>query len=238
MPMRQRPLGFERRSLEDMRQRARSLYEEMSGRRSVRSFSPDPVPKDLIEWAIRTAVTAPSGAHRQPWRFVAVSDPELKRGIRAAAEKEEYQTYHGRMSDEWRSALEPLGTTWEKPFLETAPWLVVCFAESYALDHQGQRIKNYYVSESVGIACGLFIAAVHFMGLVTLPHTPSPMGFLGELLKRPSSERPFVLFPVGFPAADATVPDLKRKPLSDVAEWRPAADSAEQELRDEGYTRS
>lgn len=232
--MQQLPLGFERRSLEEMRPRARSFYEEMSGRRSVRSFSPDPVPRELIEWAIGTAATAPSGAHRQPWRFVAVSDPELKSRIRAAAEKEEYDSYHGRMTDEWRSALEPLGTTWEKPFLEMAPWLVVCFAESYALDDQGQRIKNYYVSESVGIACGLFIAAIHHMGLVTLPHTPSPMGFLSNLLERPPNERPFVLFPVGFPADDATVPDLKRKLLSDIAEWRPAADRTEQDREDTG----
>ena len=213
------PFDFEELPPEAMADRARTFYHSMARRRSVRDFSDRPVPRALIEWAIRTAGTAPSGAHRQPWRFVAVDDPALKREIRVAAEKEEYESYHGRMSDEWLKALAPLGTDWRKPFIETVPWLVVCFAESYGLDADGNKIKNYYVQESCGIACGLFIAAVHRMGLATLTHTPSPMRFLGEILGRPSNERPFILFPVGYPAPGATVPDLDRKPLGDIVQW-------------------
>ncbi len=193
----------------------------MESRRSVRAFSSEPVPRELIEIAIRTASTAPSGAHRQPWKFVAVADPALKREIRAAAESEEYESYiGGRMPEEWLEALAPLGTSWEKPFLETAPWLVVVFEELYGLDAEGRKRKNYYPKESVGIACGLFIAALHHMGLATLTHTPSPMAFLSRLLDRPVNEKPFILFPVGYPAADAEVPDLRRKSLEDVALWR------------------
>jgi nitroreductase len=193
----------------------------MESRRSVRSFSSEPVPRELIEIAIRTASTAPSGAHRQPWKFVVVADPALKREIRAAAESEEYESYiGGRMPEEWLEALAPLGTSWEKPFLETAPWLVVVFEELYGLDAEGRKRKNYYPKESVGIACGLFIAALHHMGLATLTHTPSPMAFLSRLLDRPINEKPFILFPVGYPAADAEVPDLRRKELEDVAVWR------------------
>ncbi len=203
-----------------MLERARSFYAEMDGRRSVRDLAPDPVPRELIELAIRTASTAPSGAHLQPWRFVAVSDPSLKRQIRIAAEKEEKISYQGRMPPEWLEALAPLGTTWRKPFLETAPWLVVVFAELHGRNPDGSRRKNYYVQESVGIACGLFIVALHHMGLVTLTHTPSPMGFLSELLERPRNERPYILFPIGFPAGDAKVPDLRRKSLSEVSLWK------------------
>ena len=194
----------------------------MNGRRSVRHFAPDPVPRQLIELAIATAATAPSGAHRQPWRFVAVGDRELKHRIRVAAEAEERAFYEGgRASAEWLTALAPLGTGWEKPFLEDAPWLVVVFAEQHGVAHDGATVQNYYVKESVGIACGLFIAAVHQMGLATLPHTPSPMRFLSEILCRPPSEKPYILFPVGHPAPDAMVPDLSRKPLEDVALWHP-----------------
>lgn len=202
-----------------MRRRAAEFYDLMEARRSIRFFSDQEVERDLIEQAIKTAGTAPSGAHRQPWHFVAVNDVALKHRIRVAAEEEEYESYHGRMSDEWLEALAPLGTDWRKPFLESAPWLVVCFAESYGVVEAGARIKNYYVQESCGIACGLFIAAIHYMGLVTLTHTPSPMRFLGDILQRPKNERPYILFPVGYPAEQATVPDLARKPVGDFVQW-------------------
>lgn len=214
------PLQYERLSLEEMTARAEAFRADMDQRRSVRDFAPDPVPRELIESAIRTASSAPSGAHRQPWTFVAVSDPEIKREIRIAAENEEKISYGGRMPPEWLEALAPLGTTWRKPFLETVPWLVVVFAESYGLNQDGSKRKNYYVQESVGIACGFFIVALHHMGLVTLTHTPSPMGFLSKILERPENERPYILFPVGFPAADAQVPDLQRKSLEQVSVWK------------------
>lgn len=194
----------------------------MEARRSVRHFAPDPVPREAIELAIRTASTAPSGAHRQPWRFVVVDDPAVKREIREAAEKEEYESYiGGRMPPEWLLALEPLGTDWHKPFLEEAPWLVVVFAELYGILPDGSKRKNYYVKESVGIACGLFVTAVHRMGLATLTHTPSPMRFLNQILGRPENEKPFILFPVGYPAEGCVVPDLTRKSLDEVAFWNP-----------------
>jgi len=202
-----------------MQERAHAFCNLMDARRSVRDFSDRPVPRPLIEAAIRTAGTAPSGAHQQPWQFVAVDDPDLKREIREAAEAEEKENYERRMSDEWLAALQSLGTDWQKPFLETAPWLVVCFAESYGVDAEGEKTKHYYVQESVGIACGLFIAAIHNMGLATLTHTPSPMRFLREILGRPDNERPYILFPVGYPAEDATVPDLQRKPLDAIVQW-------------------
>jgi iodotyrosine deiodinase len=206
----------------EMVRRAGDLYSEMEGRRSVRSFSSDEVPQALVELAIRTASTAPSGANRQPWTFVAVSDPELKRRIRRAAEHEERENYEGgRLPEEWRRALRPLGTTSSKPYLETAPWLVALFEQRYGLDDEGRKQKNYYVKESVGIACGFFITALHHMGLATLPHTPSPMRFLGKILGRPKNEKPYILFPVGYPADDAQVPDLRRKSLDEVALWNP-----------------
>ena len=216
-----RPVAYhhEERSEAEMRARAEAFHEMMDQRRSVRFFSDQPVPRDLIERAILTAGTAPSGAHRQPWRFVVVDDPALKHQIRVASEEEEYESYHGRMAEEWLEALAPLGTDWHKPFLETAPWLVICFVESYGISAGGEKIKNYYVQESCGIACGFFIAAIHNMGLVTLTHTPSPMRFLNEILQRPKNERPFILFPVGYPAADATVPDLQRKRLDEITQW-------------------
>jgi len=212
-------LDFDTYPLEEMKQRARAFYEEMSTRRSVRDFSDRDVPKALIEYAIRTAATAPSGAHRQPWTFVAVDDADLKHEIREAAEEEERKNYDERMTDEWLDALQPLGTDWQKPFLDTAPWIVVCFAESYGMDDDGSKIKNYYVQESVGIACGMFITALHHIGLATLTHTPAPMKFLGQILNRPSNERPYILFPVGYPADDATVPDITRKPLGEIVQW-------------------
>ncbi len=215
-----------RRPDEEMARRADAFFREMDTRRSVRFFSEDPGPRKLIEAAIRTASTAPSGAHRQPWRFVAVSDPATKRDIRLAAEREERISYEeGRMPPEWRDALRPLGTDWRKPYLETVPWLVVVFEEIHSIREDGSPRKNYYVKESVGIACGMFVAALHHMGLATLTHTPSPMGFLRELLGRPKNERPYILFPVGHPAPDATVPDLARKTLDEVALWNPPRDA-------------
>jgi nitroreductase len=211
-------------SEDEMLRRGRDLYDELSRRRSVRHFSSRPVPRALIELAIEIASTAPSGAHRQPWRFVAVSDAGIKRKIREAAEAEERQSYEGgRMPPEWLEALAPLGTDWHKPFLETVPWVVVVFEEAYQVAADGRRLKSYYAKESVGIACGLFIVALHRMGLATLTHTPSPMTFLSQILRRPENERPFILFPVGYPAEDAMVPDLRRKSLHEVAVWDPPA---------------
>jgi nitroreductase len=214
--------ALERIAIEEGLTRGRAFFEELNRRRSCRDFSSDPVPREAIELAIRSASTAPSGAHRQPWRFVAVSDPELKRSIRVAAEHEERISYEGgRMPPEWLEALAPLGTDWHKPYLETVPWLVVVFEELYGLLEDGSMRKNYYVKESVGIACGLFIAALHRMGLATLTHTPSPMAFLSQLLGRPKHEKPYVLFPVGYPAEGALVPDLQRKSLDEIAIWDP-----------------
>lgn len=210
-----------RRSADEMAKRAREFFELMDCRRSVRDFSSDAVPRKLIETAIATASSAPSGAHRQPWSFVAISDPEIKRKIRVAAEAEEKTSYEGgRMPSEWLQALAPIGTDWHKPFLETVPWIVVVFEHVHGVAPDGCATKNYYVKESVGIACGLFISALHIMGLATLTHTPSPMGFLSEILERPSNEKPYVLFPIGYPADDALVPDLRRKSLDDVAVWK------------------
>jgi len=214
------PYDFQALSEAEMRARARAFFLEMNQRRSVRFFSDRPVPRECIEYAVRTAGTAPSGANMQPWTFVAVDDSALKRRIREGAEKEERTSYEGgRMSPEWREALAPLGTDWRKPFLETAPYLVVCFAQRHGLREDGRPRKHYYVQESVGMACGLFITAIHRMGLVTLTHTPSPMRFLNRILNRPEHESPYVLFPVGFPADDVTVPDIKRKDLDEFLVW-------------------
>ncbi len=217
---RYRSIGYHppRLSEAEMRHRAKAFLTLMNGRRSVRDFSPEPVPQDLIELAIATASTAPSGAHRQPWRFVAVQDARTKREIRRAAETEERKSYDGgRMPSEWLDALAPLGTHWQKPFLEVVPWIVVVFEELYRIDEDGNQAKNYYVKESVGMACGLFVTALHQMGLAALTHTPSPMAFLSDILGRPKNERPYVLIPIGYPADDARVPDLERKPLAEVA---------------------
>jgi len=210
-------LEFERRPPAEMLERAREFRRLMERRRSVRMFSDEPVPRELIEHAIATASTAPSGAHKQPWHFVATDSPDLKARIREAAEEEERVNYlENRMNDEWQEALAPLGTDHHKEFLEIAPWIVVLFEQRYE-QRGSQRRKNYYVKESVGIAAGLFIAALHDMGLATLTHTPSPMAFLKELLGRPENERPFVMFPVGYPLPGVKVPDLRRKALDDVA---------------------
>lgn len=190
----------------------------MATRRSVRMFSDAPVSRELIEHAIMTAASAPSGAHQQPWTFVAVCNPVVKHRIRDAAEEEERRNYEGgRMPPEWRDALAPLGTEWHKPFLDIAPWIVVLFEQVHGRFPDGSVRKHYYARESVGIACGLFIAAIHRMGLSTLTHTPSPMGFLSRVLDRPKNERPFVLMPVGYPADDCLVPDLTRKPIDEIA---------------------
>ena len=211
------PLDFTRLSADETVRRGETFHADLERRRSVREFSPDPVPREWIERAILTASTAPSGAHRQPWRFVAVSDPAVKHEIRLAAEEEERKNYSGRMPPDWLAALAPIGTGPEKPYIEIVPWIVVCFEEGHSFDTEGEKQKNYYVKESVGLACGMFIAALHHMGLATLTHTPSPMGFLTKILGRPSNERPFLLFPVGFPAEGAVVPNLKRKGLDEVA---------------------
>jgi iodotyrosine deiodinase len=222
-PARFVPYRPERLPEDEMLRRARAFYEEMDRRRSVRDFAPDPVPREMIELAIRAASTAPSGAHRQPWRFVVVGDPAIKREIRAAAEAEEHESYvGGRMPSDWLEALVPMGTFWEKPYLEIVPWIVVVFEEMWGIGPDGSKRKNYYPKESVGIACGLFIAALHRMGLATLTHTPSPMAFLARILSRPPNEKPFILFPVGYPAPDAKVPDIRRKALEEVAVWHEA----------------
>ncbi len=212
-------LDFHRRPETEMIERSRDFYKLMERRRSVRVFSDEPVPMEIIENAIRVAGTAPSGAHMQPWRFAVVTDPEMKKKIREAAEAEERETYSKRMSDEWRRALAPLGTDANKPFLEICPALIIVFRVDFGLDESGGRVKHYYVNESVGIACGLLIAALHQMGLATLTHTPQPMRFLGRILDRPPQERPFILFPVGYPHPDCQVPTLTKKGVDEVATW-------------------
>ncbi|MCB0501378.1 MAG: nitroreductase family protein [Bacteroidetes bacterium] len=192
-----------------------NFYHFMETRRSLRAFSDRPVDLQTIELIIKTAATAPSGAHKQPWTFCAVQNPSIKKQIREAAEKEEYESYHGRMSEEWLNDLKPFETDWHKPFLESAPWLIVIFKKIYDWDGEGKK-TNYYVNESVGIATGLLITAIHHAGLVTLTHTPSPMNFLSTILDRPSNERPFLLLPVGYPPENAMVPDLKRKEMDEV----------------------
>jgi len=208
-------LDFERLPAAEQLRRVREFRERMQTRRSVRQFSSEPVPLALIEEAIRAAASAPSGANQQPWRFVVVGDPELKQRIRQAAEAEERENYERRFPEEWLTALEPFGTDWHKPFLEVAPWLIVVFRIDYGLEGD-RKIKHYYVNESVGIATGFLLAALHEAGLVTLTHTPSPMGFLSELLQRPRHERAFLLIPVGYPAPDCEVPDIAKKNLDEV----------------------
>ena len=214
------PLNFERLPEDEMVARGHSFRELMARRRSVREFAPDPVPRELIETAIAAANTAPSGANRQPWHFAAVSDPMVKAAIRGGAEAEEREFYEGgRATEEWLKALAPLGTDWRKPFLEIAPWLVVVFKQIHAVGADGSKLTNYYVNESVGIACGLFIAAIQQMGLATLTHTPQPMRFLTRILDRPDNERPYILFPVGYPQADCEVPEISKKKMEEVSTW-------------------
>jgi iodotyrosine deiodinase len=213
-------LEFDRLPPDEIVRRGREFQAAMSRRRTTRHFSPEVVPREAIECAIRTAGTAPSGAHQQPWTFVAVSDAGLKQRIREAAEREEHLNYHGRMPQEWLDALAPLGTDEHKAHLTDAPWVVIVFRKSYGINSDGSKRTFYYTQESVGIAIGFFIAAVHMMGLVTLTHTPNPMGFLSELLERPANEKAYLILPVGYPAADARVPDIQRLPVSDIAVWK------------------
>ncbi len=223
-PARFEPLAFDRLSPDAMLARSEELLTRIATRRTVRDFSDESVPFTLVENAVRAAALAPSGANRQPWRFVVVSDPEVKRAIRVAAEAEEKESYEKRMPEEWLEALAPLGTDWHKPFLETAPYLIAVFRmdfESVAAaggidDGTVVKRRNYYVSESVGIACGFLLAALHLSGLATLTHTPSPMGFLNRILGRPAHEKPYLLIPVGYPADGAQVPVIEKKPLEDV----------------------
>lgn len=211
--------GYREFPSEEMRRRAREFAEEISTRRTVRTFSDRAVPAEVIQECIRAAGAAPSGANLQPWRFVVVTEPEVKRRIRVAAEAEEEAFYAGRAPDEWLEALAHLGTEAEKPFLERAPVLIAVFGESYGLSSSGEKRKNYYVTESVGLATGFLIAALHRSGLATLTHTPSPMGFLNEVLGRGKNERAFLLLVVGYPEPDTRVPAIQRKPLDEIMTW-------------------
>jgi len=212
------PLGdYQELTPEEMSEAAQAFLVEMRRRRTVRDFSDRPVSREIIERCILAAGTAPNGANRQPWRFVAVSDPEIKRKIRVDAEKEERAFYRDKAPPEWIEALEHLGTDEHKPFLERAPWLVAIFAQSYEIRSDGTKVKNYYVTESVGIATGMLITAMHHAGLVTLTHTPSPMKFLNAVLGRPDNERPFLLLVAGYPEWAATAPDIVKRPLEDIA---------------------
>lgn len=222
MPAKMIPFPFERRSEGQMRQSANGLLAEMATRRSCRAFSDEPVPRDLIETVVAVGHSAPSGANRKPWRFVVVDDPVIKKQIRHAAEAEERANYDHRFPAAWLEALEPIDTNAHKPFLETAPWLVVLFRIDWE-EMDGKRVHNYYPAESTGIAAGMFLTACHLAGLATLTHTPSPMGFLRKILNRPPNEKPYLLMPIGYPAPDATVPDIPRKPLSEALQWNSGA---------------
>ncbi len=213
------PLDFQTLPEAEMQERARTFYEMLRRRRSVRDFASQPVPAGVIEDCLRVAGVAPNGANKQPWHFVVISDPTVKRRIREAAEEEERLFYSQRASEEWLDALRPLGTDANKPFLESAPCLIAIFAQSYHLDAEGKKELHYYVNESVGIATGFLIAAIHNAGLACLTHTPSPMHFLNEILQRPSYERPFLLLVVGYPADGAQVPVISKKPLTEFATW-------------------
>lgn len=206
-------------SQDELMLKSKILRKEKSARRSIRSFSNRPVSKEVIENILMIASSAPSGANKQPWIFCAISDAKMKMKIREAAEAEEYESYKNRMNDEWLEDLKPFGTDWHKPFLETSPWLIIVFKEVYAIGSDGGKKQNYYVNESVGIACGFLINAIHELGLVTLTHTPSPMNFLSKLLDRPANERPFLLLPVGYPAENATVPQITKKTSEEVIVW-------------------
>ena len=214
------PLTFQHLTPDEQVVRLKAFGERMATRRTVRQYAGDDVPDSVIDAAIAVAGSAPSGANMQPWRFVVVRDPEIKRRIREAAEAEEREFYEKRAPAEWLAALAPLGTDMEKPFLETAPCLIVVFRIDYTIEHDadgGERhVKHYYATESVGIACGFLLAALHIAGLATLTHTPSPMGFLSSILGRPKNEKPFLLIPVGSPAPDAVVPTITRKPLDEI----------------------
>lgn len=211
--------AYQRLPLDQMQARAAAFAADLARRRTVRDFAATTVPRSIIEDALRAAGSAPSGANQQPWRFVAVSNPQIKQRIRAAAEAEEQAFYAHRAPDEWKRALAPLGTNAHKPFLDAAPWLIGIFYERYAFDAEGHKVKRYYPHESVGIATGMLITALHHAGLATLTHTPSPMGFLNDILGRPSNEMAYLLLVVGYPAADCLVPDIRRLPLADIASF-------------------
>lgn len=200
---------------QEMEKVSHEFFQKMNSRRTIREFDSKPVPKDILETIIKTAGTAPSGANKQPWTFYLISDPLIKKQIRDGAEEEEKISYSKRMSEEWKNDLKPLATDWQKPFLEDAPFLIVVFKQIYGWDRD-QQIQHYYVNESVGIACGMLITAIHLAGLVTVTHTPSPMNFLGKILNRPENERPYLLLPVGYPREETYVPDLQRKSLDEV----------------------
>lgn len=206
-------------SPDEMIERSQRFFDWMDKRRTVRDFSNKPVPRAVIDNIIRTASTAPSGAHKQPWTFCVITDPVVKKQIREAAEKEEYESYHNRMSEEWLKDLRPLQTDWHKEFLEIAPYLIIVFKKSYDLDEEGNKHSVYYAVESCGLACGFLLTAIHHAGLVALTHTPSPMNFLTKVLQRPENEKPFLLVPVGYPATECWVPDLQRKELEEVTVW-------------------
>ncbi len=206
---------FEKLDPQEMQQRATEFYELMDKRRSVREFSPEPIPEGVLEACIKTASTAPSGAHKQPWYFCVIRDPEIKHAIRLAAEKEERENYEHRFPEDWLQDLEIFGTNEHKEYLDIAPALVVIFRENYQIV-DGKRVKNYYVNESAGIAAGMFIAALHNAGLASLTHTPNPMAFLNQILKRPKNETPILLMPVGYPKSGTKIPDLQRKPLESI----------------------
>lgn len=203
----------------EMLELSKNFYQWMDKRRTVRDFSDKPIAKEVIENILLTASTAPSGAHKQPWIFCVVSNPEIKKQIRTEAEKEEYKSYTDRMSEEWLKDLAPLQTDWQKPFLETAPYLIIVFSRSYEVEANGHKHQNYYVKESCGIACGFLLAAIHNAGLVALTHTPSPMNFLSKVLTRPENEKAFLVVPVGYPLEECLVPDLKRKSLNEIVVW-------------------
>ena len=206
-------------SASQMVQKSNEFYEWMDKRRTVRDFSLTPVPKEVIENILLAASTAPSGAHKQPWTFCVVSNAGIKKQIRIEAEKEEYDSYNGRMPEEWLKDLRPLQTDWKKEFLETAPYLIIVFKRSYELEDGGHKHQNYNVTESCGIACGFLLAAIHHAGLAALTHTPSPMNFLSKVLNRPENEKPFLVVPVGYPAHNCWVPDIKRKELDTISKW-------------------
>jgi len=212
--------GFIRFPEDEMKERAREFYEELKRRRTIRDFSDEDIPDGVIENCLLAAGTAPNGANKQPWHFVVVKDPETKRKIREAAEEEEREFYHNRAPEEWLNALKPFGTDEHKPFLEKAPCLIAIFSKSYGFDGDSNKEKHYYVKESVGIATGMLITALHHSGLATLTHTPSPMGFLNEILARPDNERPFLLLVVGFPEKDVRVPDISKKELDEFVTFK------------------
>jgi len=203
-------------SEQDMIRKSLNFYHKAKSRRTVRYFSDKPVPKEILLNIIKTAGTSPSGANKQPWTFCMVSNPEIRKQIRVAAEEEEYKSYNGRMNKAWLDDIKPMGTDWNKPFLETAPWLIVVFRKIFDKDEEGKKKNNYYVTESIGLACGMLLMAIHNAGLSALTHTPSPMNFLSTILKRPENERPFLLMPVGYAGDDTFVPNISRKELDEI----------------------